>query len=166
MANPLDGWSRLGALAWYHWDRQLVNEEFVYSEALQMYRYQGLPYQITTVPRWLAPNTTYIFKVDVRSNVTPNYRFKVWNASQPEPAAWDIEADSLPGEPPSGGLLLVAHHVAAEFGKVTVNLNGTLPRPTLTVNTAGSGSGYVSQLPASQTNTYRFGEDVRCTFGQ
>lgn len=164
---PVEGWGRLGALALYHWSRAKVDDGYAYSEALRMYRYLGKPDQIITKDRKLNMGTIYNFKVSVQSTGNANppaiYRFKVWNASLPEPSAWDIEAPGFAGEPASGGLLLVAHHVNAEFGKVTVNLNSTLPPPTLTVNTTGSGSGNVNLLPSRPSNTYRFGEEVRLT---
>lgn len=164
---PLEGWRRLGAFAWYRWSRALVDQEFVYSEALQMFRHQGNPGQNITEDRKLEMGITYNFKVSVEStgNANPpsNYRFKVWDASKTEPSEWDIEAPGLVGEPAGGGILLVAHHVDAEFGEVTVDLESTLSPPTLTVNTSGSGSGTVEVSPSSQTNTYRFGEDVRLT---
>lgn len=132
-----------------------------------MYRYQGNPAQVVTKNRKLEMDTTYYFKISVQSTGVENppatYRFKVWDASLPEPQEWDIEASGFPGEPATGGFLLVAHHVDAKFGNVTVKLDSTLPPPTLTVNKSGSGSGNVTVSPPSQGNAYRFGEDVQLT---
>lgn len=164
---PLDGWQRLGTFAFYHWMRTAGDGGYGYSEALRMYRYLGKPDQVLTKARTLNIGTTYNFRVSVQSTGVANppaiYRFKVWDALTPEPDDWDFEAPGFPGEPASGGVLLVAHHVDAKFGNVTVQLDSTLPPPTLTVNKSGSGSGNVSLSPASQTNTYRFGEDVQLT---
>lgn len=163
---PLEGWRRLGAYSLYSWNRNLVDDELVYTEGLRMFRYQGNPNQVINVARKLEMDTTYNFKISVQSTGNPNppsnYKFKVWEAGSPEPD-WDIEVPGLVGEPASGGILLVAHHVDAEFGKVTVALDSTLPPPTLTVNTTGNGSGDVEVFPSRQNNTYRFGEDVRLT---
>lgn len=161
---PLDGWKRLGTFAFYNW---LRTGKDTYTESLGMYRFGGKPSQVVTKDRKLEMNTVYNFKVSVQStgvaNPPTNYRFKVWDASLPEPEAWDIETTGFPGEPASGGLMLVAHHVDAEFGNVTVKLDSILPPPTLTVNKSGPGSGSVALSPSNQTNTYRFGEDVQLT---
>lgn len=168
VVSPVDGWQRLGTLAWYRWERKLVNQEFQYSEGLQAYRYGGLPNDALTQARKLDFNTTYIFKLSVTSSVNPGqpatYRFKVWDASLPsEPAAWDMEYAGKTGEPLSGGILLVAHHVDARFGKAVVELADTLPPPVLTVSKTGSGAGNVALSPSRPNNTYRFGEDVKLT---
>jgi hypothetical protein len=60
-------------------------------------------------------------------------------------------------------VVLVAHHVDARFGPVTVDLALTRPQPTLTVTTAGQGSGVVSLDPPGPT--FRFAEDVTLAAG-
>jgi uncharacterized repeat protein (TIGR02543 family) len=166
--SPVEGWQRLGTLAWYRWERKLVNQTFEYKEGLQAIKYGGLPSDTLAQEKQLEPDTTYIFKLSVQSAANPNqpaiYRFKVWDASLPnEPAAWDMEYEGKAGEPASGGVLLVAHHVDARFGKVTVDLAGIQPPPVLTVNKSGTGTGNVALLPSKANNTYRFGEDVQLT---
>ncbi len=157
--QPRTGWRRLGALAWYRWKGGATP-----SEGLQLVGHRGILLGEST--RTLSMNTPYLFKVSVTSNAAnpgkpATYRFKVWEASQAEPATWDFEKMGNSGEPKSGSILLVAHHVDARFGNVTVNLASVQPKPTLTVNVTGTGGGTVDVSPQKQS--YRFGEDVTLT---
>lgn len=71
--------------------------------------------------RDLAFEVTYVFKMQVETLATAHqYRLKVWEQGQPEPAGWDLVEDQPLSEAPSGSLVLVAHHVDASFGTVTV----------------------------------------------
>jgi len=156
--QPRTGWRRLGALAWYRWKGGATP-----SEGLQLVGHRGILLAEST--RTLSLNTPYLFKVSITSSPNPGkpatYRFKVWEASQAEPATWDFEQQGNSGEPKSGSILLVAHHVDARFGNVTVNLASVQPRPTLRVNVTGTGTGTIDVSPAKQS--YRFGEDVTLT---
>lgn len=163
-AVPFAGWrERMSAIAWYRWRYR----QGIYTESLQLVRYPGWDSRTVVTGRTLELNTTYNFKISVQStglaDPPTTYRVKVWEASTPEPAGWDIEASGFAGEPRNGSILLVAHHVDAEFGKVTVDLASTQPAPKLTVNTTGSGTGAVNISPKTSNNTYRFGEDVKLT---
>lgn len=154
---PLAGWRRLGALAWYRWSRK----SGVYTEGLQLLGYGGRT--LGTKARLLTPTTTYVFKLDIQSAAAAaepaTYRFKVWPAGNPEPAGWDIVKPGIAGEPSGGSLLLLAHHVDARFGAVTVDLKSVRPQPTLAVSSQGPGA--VRLDPPGPT--YRFGEDVTLT---
>lgn len=154
---PLAGWRRLGALAWYRWSKK----SGVYTEGLQLLGHGGKT--LDTKARILSPHTTYLFKVDIQSAASAadpaTYRFKVWPAANPEPAGWDIVKPGVKGEPSGGSFLLLAHHVDARFGAVTVDLKSTRPLPSLIVNRNGPGS--VRLDPPGPT--YRFGEDVTLT---
>ncbi|MBX7250396.1 MAG: InlB B-repeat-containing protein [Candidatus Promineofilum sp.] len=156
--QPRTGWRRLGALAWYRWKGGATP-----SEGLQLVGHRGN--LLGESARTLSLNTPYIFKVSITSSANSakpaTYRFKVWEASQAEPATWDFEQQGNNGEPKSGAILLVAHHVDARFGNVTVNLASVQPKPTLTVNATGTGTGTIDVSPQKQS--YRFGEDVSLT---
>jgi hypothetical protein len=157
--TPLTGWSRLGALAWYRWKQS----EGVYTEGFQLVGNKN--YLLGSNPKPLAIGVTYNFKLNVVSSATPgaaaDYKFKVWPAANPEPAAWDIEARGQKDEPSGGSVVLVAHHVDVRFGPVVVELAATRPQPTLTVTTSGAGAGSVTTSPSGPI--YRFGEDVLLT---
>ena len=156
--QPRTGWRRLGALAWYRWKNNPAP-----AEGLQLLGHRGLLLGEST--RTLSLGTPYIFKVSVTSNANPAkpamYRFKVWEAAQTEPATWDFEANGVNGEPRSGSIVLLAHHVDARFGNVTVNLASIQPQPSLTTNISGTGTGTLDVAPNKAT--YRFGEDVTLT---
>ena len=156
--QPRTAWRRLGALGWYRWKNNPAP-----SEGLQLLGNRGNV--LGESPRTLNLNTTYNFKISIESNANPGkpatYRFKVWEAAQPEPATWDFEKQGVDREPRSGSILLLAHHVDARFGNVTVNLTSVEPQPQLTVNATGTGTGTVDAVP--NKTTYRFGEDVVLT---
>jgi hypothetical protein len=64
----------------------------------------------------------YVFKM--RAETLPDgshlYSYKVWPAASPEPPGWDNQLAEPASEPGQGGVLLIAHHVDASFGTVTV----------------------------------------------
>ncbi len=155
--TPRTGWRRLGALGWYRWQKAGPN----FFEGFQLLGHGGRELGVSDKP--LAIGDTYLFKLSVTTNVDPalpaTYRFKVWRATQPEPAAWDIERRGFDNEPSGGGVLLLAHHVDARFGAVRVDLAAFRPPPALTILTDGAGKGQVSANPAAP----RFGEDVALT---
>ena len=159
--QPVVGWKRLGAMAWYRYDKATASTPAV--EGLELLGHGGGA--IGTKGFNLTPGQTYIYKVSVSSNADPakpaTYRFKVWPQGQTEPTGWDIESVGVTGEPRNGSILLVAHHADVSFGNVTVNLGDTEPRPELTIGSVGTGTGTVTASP--QKATYRFGEDVTLT---
>lgn len=155
---PRVGWRRLGALAWYRWSKS----GDVISSGMQLLGHGGITLNENGRP--IDFGETYMFKVQIQSsagNQPATYRFKMWNVEEAEPAAWDFQETGRPGEPDAGSILLLAHHVDAEFGTVTVNLNSTQPLPKLTVNTTGNGQGSVTRTP--NKNSYLFGEPVQLT---
>ncbi len=156
--QPLTGWRRLGAMGWYRYEKGPTP-----TEGLQLLGHGGR--ELGTKPTTLTIGQTYIYKLNVTSSSNPNkpatYSFKMWNASQAEPAAWDIVSEGANGEPRSGSVLLVAHHTDASIGNVVVELNSVEPKPELALSTMGTGSGTVTPNP--QKAAYRFGEDVVLT---
>lgn len=65
---------------------------------------------------------TYWFKARVESRYTGNvYRLKVWQDGEPEPAQWSAQRLTRRENAARGSLLLVAHHVEATFGNVSVS---------------------------------------------
>lgn len=156
--QPVAGWRRLGAMGWYRYEKGMPP-----TEGLQLLGHGGR--ELGTKPITLTIGQTYIYKLNVTSSNNPAkpaiYSFKMWNASQAEPAAWDIVSEGANGEPRSGSVLLVAHHTDASFGNVVVELNSVEPKPELTLSTMGTGSGAITPNP--QKAAYRFGEDVVLT---
>jgi len=155
--QPIVGWKRLGAMAWYRYEKGTA------TEGLQLLGDGGATLGAKGFS--LSLGTTYMYKVSITSNADPKkpatYRFKVWPQAQAEPATWDFELAGISGEPRSGSIVLVAHHADVSFGNVTINLASTQPKPELKLSTMGTGGGSISASP--QKATYRFGEDVTLT---
>lgn len=151
---PRTGWERLGGLGWYKWNNNPQR-----TTSLRLTGGGGMA--LASKDRTLNFGVTYIFKVSVETTAAPTatYRLKVWEAGQPEPASWDLVAAGTPAEMKSGSILLVAHHVDATFGPVTVELKNTVPLPTLTTVASGTGAGAIQANP--QKASYLFGEDVQ-----
>ncbi len=111
-AQPKCGWAPLGASGWYDWSANygtfFINDDKstlardVSGRKLEL----GVPYY-------------WKLRVETLSGGRAVYRFKVWEAGQPEPAAWLLQGLDQT-EVASGGLALVAHHVDATFGDLTV----------------------------------------------
>jgi hypothetical protein len=106
--------------------------------------------------RQLELDVPYIFKMRAETKAGPRsfYRFKVWEAGDPEPSSWDlagygydIDEDEL-----HGSVVLVAHRADASFGDVTVT-------PPLTLSMVGGGT--VTAQPPSALQHY--GDDVTLT---
>lgn len=70
----------------------------------------------------LSTGVKYIFKLQTQQNTSggTHYSFKVWPASTPEPAAWNVQAD---GELSNGSIVLVAHHADVSFGAINITGN-------------------------------------------
>lgn len=147
--QPHTGWRRLGALGWYRWAPNNTvgmelrsNTNIISSNSNKQLEF-GVP---------------YIMKMSVQSaNDGPSfYRFKVWQADFPEPALWDVQGVGRAGELSAGSLLLVAHHVDASFGNVTVTpLTEIAPKLQVDASTGGK----VTVQP--QQDEYAYGQRVR-----
>jgi len=72
-----------------------------------------------TSGRKMIPGLKYMFKFRTEQNAQggSHYSYKVWLASSPEPANWDLQAD---GDRTQGSILLGAHRVDVSFGKINV----------------------------------------------
>ncbi len=112
--QPKTGYLPLGAIGWHEWEL-----------AGQRTKLLGNNLQVLdqdSSGRTLLFNTPYMFKMRVET--TPGsggrYSMKIWEASNPEPLAWDLIGQEDPSDPQQGCLLLVAHHTDVLFGDVSV----------------------------------------------
>jgi hypothetical protein len=108
--QPKSGWKPFGAIGWWRWlDQSSARLEFAES---------GIGKDFTPTV-----GVRYLFKL--RAESTPNqgamYRMKVWEEGQPEPGQWDLNYSTSFSHHNYGSLLLLAHHVDATFGEVTVS---------------------------------------------
>lgn len=114
-SQPAYGWWPLGAATPLHFYPPLEQQ-------ISLRGNKFLPLEEDTTGRQLEFNVTYNFKL--RGETIPGYStlysLKIWEASQPEPAGWDFKGQQRLWDPIYGSVLLVAHHVDATFGPVTV----------------------------------------------
>jgi regulation of enolase protein 1 (concanavalin A-like superfamily) len=159
--QPRKDFMRVGGIGWYRW---LPNG----TEGLELRGYDW-SHGSSTAKVWDF-NVPYYLKMSVQSSPTPGderayYRLKFWKQADPEPAIWDIEGWSLaPSDPDdlfmdSGSVVLVAHHVDAEFGNVQVKDINDL---TFSLTTSVTGIGTVELDPPDVTE-FKYGDRVYVT---
>jgi hypothetical protein len=109
-SQPKAGWEPFGAIGWWRWLDQS-------SAQLEFY---GSGYYTPSTP---AVGVRYLLKVRVESTPSQGamYRMKVWEEGQAEPGQWDLNYSTSFSHHNYGSLLLLAHHVDATFGEVTVS---------------------------------------------
>ncbi|MBK7259735.1 MAG: hypothetical protein IPI01_18435 [Ignavibacteriae bacterium] len=112
--QPLAGYLPLGAVGWVHWTSTSSSRWELLGNNLSE---EGL-----SSPSGVEFDTTYYFKMQVRTIAGQGgyYRFKVWKASESEPAAWKLSAQEGLSDPQNGSLLILAHHVTVDIAEVRV----------------------------------------------
>jgi hypothetical protein len=123
IAQPKWGYQPVGAIAWLRWTPGRPDgsafEQFLSGDSNDKSNYRKVE---------VRAGETYVLKArcqtlpdaDQGQGVT-RYAFKLWPAAADEPQAWDWEhvqtsRDALR----RGGIALVAHHVDASFGDISV----------------------------------------------
>lgn len=122
IAQPKWGYQPFGAIAWLRWRRGDPE-----GPAVRQFLGGGKSEaEHGTIA--VRPGERYVIKAraenlpdDAQGRGTTRYAFKVWPVAAPEPADWDwqevhVSRDALR----SGALGLVAHHVDASFGRITI----------------------------------------------
>lgn len=154
--QPRSGWQRLGALGWFRWSKLANGDVLSGLQLLGYYAGREIDTDPTVVP---AVDTPYLFKMSVQSALDGDiYRFKAWEVGDPEPTAWNMQAQGDPTGPSAGSVLLVAHHVDATFGNVTVQPLSAI-RPRVTTSTNGNGQ---IQIDPMQSD-YAYGQIITLT---
>lgn len=114
-AQPQQGIYPLGAIGLYRWTNNSGNFFNIFGNNGRL---------LATAPTSdvLQLNVPYYFKFRVQTGTSHvTYRFKTWPTSQAEPAEWKlVGTQSLATDPGHGSVLLLAHHVDASFGNVTI----------------------------------------------
>jgi hypothetical protein len=59
-------------------------------------------------------------RVETQANGHGLYSFKSWAQGTPEPVTWLFQYSGV-NDLPTGSVVLIAHHVDAVFGDITVN---------------------------------------------
>lgn len=152
-SQPLAGWRRLGALAWYRWA----------SNGTAKWEIRGNGGQDIITPQAgdpIAFDVPYIFKLSVQSSEFSGngatYRFKFWPVGESEPPQWFLTATGNAGEPAAGSVVLVAHHAMVSWGNVTVR---PIEAKTFTINVQQPANGSIIVTPDKPS--YNYGETVR-----
>ena len=114
--QPKTAWNRDSAIAWWHWEKT-TKLEFNKGEFELFEPRIGVPYMFKA-------------RVALEPGLGTQYHVKVWPASQPEPADWNLTHQGKSTAPKSGSLLLLAHHVDATFGDISITGLAPLPTPT------------------------------------
>jgi len=115
-AVPRNGSWPTGAFAWFSWNVDHITGRF------RLHTNQFINNVSRTAPMVLGDR--YWFRVraiDVAG--IPYYKYSIWRtvAFDPNlPPHWEMETPGVAGDPANGSILLIAHHVDATFGDVTV----------------------------------------------
>jgi hypothetical protein len=117
-SQPHCGFLPSGAQGWYDWG-DAGGTLFLMDS-----RYQFM--QRAPEAFKLATGVTHIWRMRLQTRPDGcHYAFSVWPAGQPEPADWmltGIDAERDPDvNPPTGSLLLVAHHVDVTVGTIEIS---------------------------------------------
>ncbi|HIH32315.1 TPA: DUF1349 domain-containing protein, partial [Candidatus Woesearchaeota archaeon] len=108
--QPKAGYKPLGAIGWWWWTTPTTAN-------IQIYRNDGS--LITNIPSTPQYNITYMLKMRVETQGSDAiYRIKTWKANETEPG-WLASGTSV-NDVGHGSFMLLAHHVYATFGNVTV----------------------------------------------
>jgi hypothetical protein len=162
--QPKSGYNPFGAIAYYSWRENG-------QERLEMFGNGATLVAEDISGKKLILDAEAMFKVRVRNTPSgPFYSFKVWSSAEAEPTSWDLSYQGHTTDPLRGSFMLVAHHVYATFGKVTVvpvapdntpptisnlnaypgptavNIQWTTSEPTTSVVEFGSNSSYGSTV--------------------
>ncbi len=123
-AVPYTDFRGHGALGWYRYnqgDRLVIGDGDGHPVAIDE------DFQLVT-------GVTYLFRMRVETHADGSrYQLKVWPQADPEPAHWTLTRMGPPAEASAGSVLLLAHHVDASFGDVTVI--PVAPTPVVTTPT-------------------------------
>ena len=112
--QPLEGYLPLGASANLNWSSTSSQHWQLFGNNLRLHE--------TATSPLLAIDTMYVLKMQVATIAGQGgyYRFKVWKASQAEPATWLFGAQEGMAGPQYGSLLIVAHHITCLIDHISV----------------------------------------------
>lgn len=151
--QPKSGWQPFGAIGWYRYLNDALGDR------LQLLGDNNRTISQDTSGRKLNFGVRYIFKMRVETVQGQGtfYGLKVWQDGQSEPSGWDISGYEPASDLASGSFLLLAHHVEATFGNVSVTPLGDTVNLAVTIQ----GNGTVQKDP--DRSGYYVGEQVRLT---
>jgi regulation of enolase protein 1 (concanavalin A-like superfamily) len=149
--QPRWGYAPLGALGWYRFQTNGTNK-LVLSDG------DGLNDVSGPNTFQLQFGTTYVFKMRVQTITTGanpghQYTLSVWQQGQPEQSGVTISSLQPLTGVQSGSALLVAHHIDASFGDISVTRINSAIKPTISpaggIYTAGQTISITSPDPTA-----------------
>jgi len=114
--QPRIGWYPCGALGWFKWAATADAGSFQIlgsNGLLETVDNSGLVPEIGVMYVWK-------MRVETMPDLSSLYSLKVWPAADPEPVEWLLTYQNDPDDPPSGSIMLLAHHANVAFGNLTV----------------------------------------------
>lgn len=167
--QPHCGWLPVGASNWVSWD--LVNSTLVSKIKIAIDPINNGPNPVIYTPQ-INAGVTYWFKARVVTNSFGYlYQLKVWGDGSIEPTGWLLEKQTVinsypsPDYPAQGSLILVAHHVDATIGDISVFpadvTTYTITTGSVSGEIPGTEGGTVSRYP--DQSSYASGSSVTFT---
>jgi hypothetical protein len=123
LAQPKWGYQPVGAIAWLRWQRGapegLAVRQFMRGDANEKTDHGTV--QVGTGERYQLKALCQTLPDDAEGRGVTRYAFKFWPAATAEPSSWDWEQVQVSAHAlRRGGVALVAHHVDASFGDISV----------------------------------------------
>lgn len=123
LVAPKCGYLPYGAIGWIRWQ----DETDLTNASLQLLINNPLV-PIQTVFNPSSSVFSFKMRVETLNDGRPRYSLKVWQKESQEPSNWTMTGEGQVGDPVSGSVVLVAHHVNATFGNVSITpLSLSLP---------------------------------------
>ncbi len=120
ITQPLTGYLPLGAIGWYHWRNAFASTD---SNRWELNGNNLTLRDANADPsNALLYDTKYVLKMQVATVAGSQgfYRLKFWQAGLAEPDSWLLSGLESATDPQYGSILILAHHVEATIGRVTV----------------------------------------------
>jgi hypothetical protein len=123
VAQPKWGYQPFGAIAWLRWPRgepdAAAVRQFMNGGVKEETDYGPVP--VHTGERYVLKALCQTLPDDADGRGVTRYAFKLWPAAAAEPSSWDWEHVQVSEHAlRRGGVALVAHHVDASFGDISV----------------------------------------------
>ena len=123
VAQPKWGYQPFGAIAWLRWQRggpdRPAARQFMRGDASEKTDYETI--QVRTGETYVLKALCQTLPDDAEGRGVTRYAFKFWHEATAEPSSWDWEHVQVSEHAlRRGGVALVAHHVDASFGDISV----------------------------------------------
>jgi hypothetical protein len=156
--QPALGWDDHGSLAWFRWLYNASN-----TGRAELAGNVETPLQNNSQNLFIIGNTFYMkARVLTVAGGDIYYSYKMWNASDSEPFAWDMVALGDANSTDNGSILLVAHKVDVSFGDVIIQpVSDSMHSLNITAGTGGQVT--LAPPPNLYPSGYPYGTQVTVT---